>query len=275
LPIENVYKGVAPNKTRWYKNTITGTEQPGVSAIVNMMPKGALTPWAARLAAEFAVGHMDDVSTLLKEKDGQKRAIDWIKGASSRFSEKAAAEGTSVHHYTEAVARAVMNKTKPKAEGMPPGMLPYLKQYVRFLQEFDAEPVMLENIVWDDEIGYAGRLDAVFRLRAIDDSLVIVDTKSGASGVWDSVALQQTAYRYAKHWFNEETDTMELMPEIKKTYALWLRPEGFALIPVQSTQAELDQFRRLRESFEWQAKRSKKVIEPAINRSPIKRQRRW
>lgn len=275
MSIENVYKGTAPDVQRWYKNTLTKTEQPGVSAIVDMMPKPTLVPWAARLAAEFAVGHMDEVSTMLSKKDGEKEAIDWIKGASSRYASKAAQEGTSVHHYTEEVARAVMNNTKPKAEGMPQGMLPYLKQYVRFLKEFDAEPVMLENVVWDDEIGYAGRLDAVFRLRAIDNSLVIVDTKSGASGVWESVALQQTAYRYAKQWWRQEDDTMQPMPEISKTYALWLRPEGFALIPVQSSELELAQFKRLRETFEWKLKRAKKVVEPAINRNPIRRQRRW
>jgi len=275
IPITNVYKGKAPDIQRWYHNSSTGTEQPGVSAIVDMMPKGALVPWAARMAAEFVVGNMDAVSDMLSEKDGEKRAIDWIKGASSRYSAKAAQEGTMVHHYTETVARAVMNNTKPKADDMPQGMLPYLKSYVRFLKEFDVEPVMLENVVWDDEIGYAGRLDMACRLRAIDNSLVIVDTKSGASGVWESVSLQQTAYRYARSWWNEETDTMEDMPEISKTYALWLRPHGFALIPVESTEIELAQFKRLRESLEWKLTRGNKVIRPAINRAPIKRQRRW
>lgn len=275
LPITNVYKGKEPDVQRWYKNSSTGTEQPGVSAIVDMMPKSALVPWAARLAAEYVVGNMDEVSDMLAEKDGEKKAIDWIKGASSRYSGKASREGTAVHHWTEEVARAVMNGTKPKADRMPSGMLPYLKQYVRFLKEFDVEPLMLENVVWDDKVGYAGRLDMVCRLRTIDNSAVIVDTKSGASGVWESVALQQTAYRYAQTWWNEETDTMEPMPEITRTYALWLRPEGFALIPVQSTEMEWAQFRRLRESLEWKQTRGKKVILPAINKSPIKRKPRW
>lgn len=273
--IENVYKGQAPDTQRWYRNNKTKTEQPGVSSIIDMMPKTALVPWAARLAAEYVVGNMTEVSEMLSEKDGEKKAIDWIKGASSRFSGKASREGTAVHHWTEQVAKAVMNNTKPKADNMPAGMLPYLKQYVKFLKEFDVEPVMLENVVWDDEVGFAGRFDMVCRLRSIDDALVIVDTKSGASGVWESVALQQTAYKYAPLWWNEETATMEKMPEIARTYALWLRPQGFALIPVQSTAVEWAQFRRLRESLEWKLTRGKKVILPAINKVPIKRQRRW
>jgi hypothetical protein len=273
--IENVYKGKPPDTQRWYRNNQTGTEVPGVSSIVDMMPKSALVPWAARLAAEYTVGNMDEIQSMLSEKDGERRAIDQIKGASSRYSAKAAAEGTTVHHYAEEIARAIMNGTKPKADRMPPGILPYLKNYVRFLKEFDAVPVMIETVVWDEKVGFAGRLDAVFQLRAIDDSLSIVDTKSGASGVWESVSLQQTAYAYAEFYWDEEEDVLKPMPEIKNTYALWLRPEGFALIPVDSTEAEWQQFQRLRGSLEWKLTRGKKVVKPAINKNPIKRQRRW
>lgn len=208
--------------------------------------------------------------------EDKTKALGVIKGASARFASKAAQEGTMVHHYCEIVARAVMTGTKPKAERMPPTVTPYLKSYVKFLKEFDVEPVMLETVVWDNDIGYAGRLDMACRLRSIDkDELVIVDTKSGASGVWESTALQQTAYRYATHYWDEETDSLKDMPEISATYALWLRPEGFALIPVDSTEAEWEQFERLRGSLDWKRSRAKKVVKPAINKTPIKRQRRW
>lgn len=275
MPIVNVYHGQAPDTMRWYKDTETGNEVPGVSAIVDMMPKGALVPWAARLAAEYVVGNMGEVESMLSEKDGQKKAINWIKGASSRFAGKAATEGTTVHHYAEEVARAVMNNTKPKADRMPSTVMPYLKNYVRFLKEFDVEPVMLEETIWEDEVGYAGRFDMVCRLRSVDNALCIVDTKSGASGVWESVSLQQTAYRYATRWFDNSTQTFKPMPTIERTYALWLRPEGFALIPVDSTAAEWEQFQRLRGSLAWKLERGKKVIKPAINKNPIKRQRKW
>lgn len=275
MPIVNVFKGKTPDEQRWYRDTDSGNEVPGVSAIVDMMPKKALTPWAARLAAEYVVGNLEEVSDMLSEKDGERKAIDRIKGASSRFANKASIEGTAVHHYTELIARSIMKNEKPQADRMPQGILPYLKQYVKFIKEFDVEPVMIETTVWDDEVGYAGRLDMACKLRAIDNSLVIVDTKSGASGVWESVSLQQTAYAYAPKWYDEITQTFKPMPDIGATYALWLRPEGFALIPVDSTEAEWEQFKRLRESLEWKLKRGSKVIKPAINRNPIKRQRRW
>jgi len=275
LLIENVWKGKEPDLQRWYKNNDTKTEVPGVSSVIDMMPKNALTPWAARLAAEYAIGNQDEIQGLLSEKDGQKIAIDRIKNASSRYAMKASKEGTAVHHYTEAIARAIQSNTKPKADDMPQGMMPYLKNYVRFLKEFDVEPVMLETVVWDERIGYAGRLDMACRLRTISNDIVIVDTKSGASGVWESVALQQTAYRYAESYWDEQEDVLKPMPDIAGAYALWLRPEGFALIPVETTEIELAQFQRLRGSLEWKLTRGKKVIRPAINKVPIKRQRRW
>ena len=273
--IENVFHGTGTDKQRWYRNNNTKTEVPGVSSIVDMMPKGALTPWASRLAAEWAVGNLDEIQELLSEKDGTKLAIDKIKGASSRYADSAAREGTMVHHYAETVARAVQLGTKPKAERMPEGMMPYLKNYVRFLKEFEVEPVMLETVVWNEEIGYAGRIDMAAILHSISEDLVIVDTKSGASGVWESVSLQQTAYVYAESYWDEEADKLMPLPEIAGAYALWLRPEGFALIPVETTQMELAQLQRLRGSLEWKRTRAKKVVRPAINKYPIKRQRRW
>jgi hypothetical protein len=270
-----VYRGTGTDQQRWYRNNNTKVEVPGVSAIVDMLPKGALTPWAARLAAEYAIGNMDEINEFLSEKDGQKKAIDRIKGASTRYSESASKEGTAVHHYTETIARAVQQNTKPVAENMPQGMMPYLKNYVRFLNEFDVEPVMLETVVWNETVGYAGRIDMACRLRTINDDLVIVDTKSGASGVWDSAVLQQTAYRYAESWWDEEEDVLKPMPEIAGAYCLWLRPEGFALIPVETSPLEWEQFQRLRGTLEFKRTRSKKIIRPAINRYPIKRQRRW
>lgn len=273
--IENVFRGKGTDQQRWYRNNDTGAEVPGVSAIVDMMPKGALTPWAAKLAAEFAINNLVQVEELLSEKDGEKKAVDLIKGASSRYAEKAAKEGTAVHHYSEAVARAVQNKTKPKAEDMPIGMMPYLKNYVRFLREFDVEPVLLETVIWNEEIGYAGRIDMACIMHKISEDLVIVDTKSGASGVWPSVSLQQTAYVYAESWWDETEDVLKPWQQPVGAYALWLRPNGFALIPVDTTQVELAQFQRLRGSLEWQRTRASKVVKPAINQIPIKRQRKW
>lgn len=259
---------------RWYVDPVLNTDRPGVSSIVNQMPKPALTPWAAKMAAEFAVANIESLYKLVDIDPAA--AIDLIKGAPWRSSGTAADNGTEVHHYTELIARAIMAGEKPSFS-VPKDVMPYLKQYARFLKEFDVEPVLLETTVIHTEPGqdYMGTFDFLGRLRALGDDLVIVDTKSGASGVWPSSAIQQTGYRYAESYWDGEAGELKPMPPVAATFGLWLRPEGFALIPLESTEAELEQWRRLRGSLEWKNTREKKVVAPAINRVPLKRKPKW
>lgn len=232
-----------------------------------MMPKPALTNWAAKMAALFVVDNLDSVTALARaDRDA---AIDLIKGAPWRKSGRAADAGTEVHKYAEMVARAVMEGAKPKG-AVPPDVLPYLKQYVRFLKEYKVQPVMLETVIWNNDPAYAGRIDMAATIDGVD-GIVIIDTKSGASGVWESAALQQTAYAYAEWYYDEDEQKLKPMPEIVATYALWLRPEGWALQPLESTEEEWEQIKRLHGSYMWKMQRGKKVVKPGINEVPLKR----
>lgn len=254
---------------RWYENDATKKKVPGVSAILGQYPKDKLTAWAAKMAAFYVVDNFDKVSQLIASDKG--KAVRLIKTAHTRSAKKKADAGTSVHTSTEIIARAIIAGTKPKG-AVPKDDMPYLKQYVRFLKEFEVEPVMVETIVWDEEVGFAGRLDLAGILHSIDDKLCIIDTKSGESGIWENAALQQTAYSYASHYIDPDTDEMKPMPETHRAYGLWLRPEGYALQPLATTAAEWEQFQHLRASLEWKRTRAKKVVGKAINENPIKRQ---
>lgn len=266
MAIENVFI----DDERWYRNTETGQQVPGVSAILNMMPKNMLTKAATKTAANYVVDKFDKLAPVIESN--KTRAIELIKNAHSREWTKKAELGTEVHSYAEMVARAVMAGTKPQG-AVPKHIIPYLRNYVRFIKEYDVMPVMLETIVWDDVVGFAGRLDMAAKLRAISDKdIVIVDTKAGASGIWPTTSLQQTAYSFAESYYDPLTETFHPMPETTAAYGLWLRPEGYALQPVETTLAEWEEFKRLRGSFEWTSKRSKKVVGKAINENPIRRQ---
>jgi hypothetical protein len=253
---------------RWYEHDGSKRRNPGVSAILNMYPKDALTPWAAKMAAFFVVDNLEKVNQIVATD--KAKAVRLIKTAHSRDSKKKADKGTEVHASTEMIVRAIMAGEKPRG-AVPKDNMPYLKQYVRFLKEFEVEPVMIETIVWDEEVGFAGRLDLAAKLHAIDDKLCIIDTKSGQSGIWENAALQQTGYSYASHYYDEETDSFVEMPETHRAYGLWLRPEGYALQPLETTELEWAQFRRLRESLDWKRSRAKKVVGKAINENPIRR----
>jgi hypothetical protein len=64
LPIHTVYKS---DGDRWYVNSSTKDEVPGVSSIVDMMPKPALSTWAVKLAAEYAIANAVDLPDMILE----------------------------------------------------------------------------------------------------------------------------------------------------------------------------------------------------------------
>lgn len=246
-----------------------GTKAPGVSAIKGMMPKDALVPWAAKMAAFFVVDNIDSVASLVKTDEAA--AIDLIKGAPSRKTQRAADNGTLQHGLTEEIARAVQAGRKPQFP-VPPGSLPFLKNYARFLKEFNVRPVLIETSVYNDDPAYAGTFDLLAWLEIQGkDYLSIVDTKTAESGIWSDSALQQTAYKKAKYYIDPDDGTLKPMPEVELTFGLWLRPNGWALIPLESGDREWEQFKTLHSSYMWKIQREKAVVGKAINKDPLKK----
>lgn len=247
-----------------------GSRAPGVSAILNMLPKPALPGWAAREAASFAVANIDVVAALARTD--VKAAVDLVKGAPWRKSGKAADAGTEVHGLAETLMQDRIEGRKSTFR-VPQGTMEFLRNFARFATEFDVIPQMVETTVWDDDVDYAGTLDGFYTLTVDGQELdAIVDIKTGASGVWPEAALQQTAYARAKWYIDPLTGTRLPMPKADAAFALWLRPEGWALVPLTIDDENWEQFKRLRESYEWKRTREKHAVGKAINKQPLKRQ---
>ena len=254
---------------RWYVDPGTGEKVPGVSAILNMMPKPALVNWAAREAASFAVSNIDVVAALARTD--VKAAVDLVKGAPWRKSGKAADSGTEVHGLAETLMRDRIESRKSTFK-VPQGTMDFLRNFARFATEFDVIPRMVETTVWDDEHNYAGTLDGFYTLTINGHELdAIVDIKTGASGVWPEASLQQTAYKNAKWYIDPATGEKRPMPHADAAFALWLRPEGWALIPLSTDAQTWEQFLRLRESYEWKRLREKHAVGKAVNKNPLTR----
>lgn len=254
---------------RWYVDPGTGDKVPGVSAILDMYPKPALPGWAAREAAAFAVSNLDVVSALARTD--AKAAVDLIKGAPWRKSGKAADDGTQIHGLAETLMRDRIENRK-STFSVPPGTMDFLRNFARFATEFDVVPRMVETTVWDDEYNYAGTFDGLYTLTLDGEEIdAIVDTKTGASGVWPEASLQQVAYARARWFLDPETGERTPMPRVDAAFGLWLRPEGWALIPLSIDDATWEQFLRLRESYEWKRTREKYAVGKAVNQNPLKR----
>lgn len=122
--------------------------------------------------------------------------------------ERAAMKGTLVHEWCE------MFDYGCAEDFMPSEVVPYCQAYADFIRDYRPAWEKIEDIVYSDYYGYAGRLD---RFGRIDGELSVVDIKTIASPSMKthiSVCCQTAAYAYA------------IGLSDAKRYALYLKPDG-------------------------------------------------
>lgn len=271
---------------RWYIDPRTGDKVPGVSSIKDTLGKPGLLYGAVKVAATFAVDNVDTIKALADTDRGA--AIDLIKRAHTRAWTGKADSGTGVHAIVEDLMRRRLPSPSLTGGGtagageirVTPDQRKYVEAFAKFVGRYHAKPLYLETTVWSERYRYAGTFDAIYEmdLPAEDaESLslpthitAIVDTKTGASGVWPEVALQQVAYKNADYMVLGSGERIP-MPHIDATFALWLRPEGYALIPLDSGEETWKAFIGLRDAYEW-SKRTD-AVRPPLNPGAIKK--RW
>lgn len=250
---------------RYYVHTEGGTV-PGVSGIKSMLPAPALFNWAKNETAWYCINNLETIM-ILAEKD-RAGALELVKNATSRHSRLAADRGTEVHALAEQIMRDKMAGVKSSFHATKDDML-YLKNLARFIREFEVEPVFVETTVWSREHNYAGTTDLICRLKGYP-GLSIVDYKTGASGIYSDVAVQQVGYVRADSYIDEE-GKFQPMPPIERAMALWLRPDGFALIPLQTDEEVWKVFLHLREIFDYVKGTADKVVGKPVNKTPLKK----
>jgi hypothetical protein len=232
------------------------------------LPKPVLVNWAKKFTAEYAVTHLEQLNALVRGPTGDPDgAIDWLKGAAYRDRDKKANVGTLFHDVAEAY---VIRRPypEPSVEQMP-----YLITFETFLAEFTPTFVAVEMPVFNRQYLYAGTLDAIMDIPvellpecevwgpAPEDRpwRILVDYKTGASGPWPEVGLQNTAYRRAEYTGLPNGREGE-MPQVDGCAVLKIRPEGYEFYPVRSDQLMFDTFLYCREVYRFAQEISKDVI---------------
>jgi len=216
--------------THWYVDA-TGARIPGVTGILSDgLPKPALINWSANVTAEYAVNNWDDLTELMVAE-----RLKILKGA--RYAEKdaAARRGTEVHALAEQLARG-------EQVDVPDELAGHVESYVRFLDDWDPQPILLEATVYHRQYGYAGTLDMVADLN--DGRRWLLDVKTTRSGVYGETALQMAAYRYADRYLDDQGNPRDMVP-VNATGVIWVRSDGYDLIPVQSDEQALTAFRHV------------------------------
>lgn len=271
-------KTISRGGSRFYVDPETNRKNPGVTSVLEMLPKGFLKFWAAKLAAEYAVDNLGSVVGMALTDP--QAAVDAIKGAPTRFTKAAADIGSEAHGYFEALAKG------EKVTRVHPDLKPYVDHFSEFLDLCEPEFIFMEETVWSDDLGFAGSFDAMAILRgkaagSLRDKTLVMDWKTTRSGVHEEVALQLAAYRHGSHLLRPDGTRVPL-PKIDGGAVLHVRPEGWALYPVETGEIALaepvvhdpsgdvvvegvtvdviDYFKALREVFDWEKEVKKRVI---------------
>jgi hypothetical protein len=204
-----------------------GREFPSVTAILGGgVPKPLLVRWAAKVAAEYAIAHLDHLRRL---PPGQ--AIREVKQAP--FSKRDDAEvGDQIHAAVEAAASG---QPRPAVADHAAG---YLTGFDRFLADHTPVWLAAEQTVYSRRYGYAGTFDAIATLPG--HGVVLVDVKTG-NRVYPEVCLQLAAYA-AADLVGHPDNTKQPLPAIQAGAVLHLQPGGHQLLPVPIGRAVLEAF---------------------------------
>lgn len=234
-----------PDGSRLYCHPITGEKVPSVTTIMKQgIAKPLLTGWAARIAADYAIGNWDELNAM---PSWEKR--DMIRYAHDREREKASDLGTAVHDVIDSWCTGRPHENSKETR-------PYLNNFIDFM--FKYQPRFIENevTVWSRKHSYAGTFDW---LAEIAGEMWLGDTKTGKR-VYDEVGLQLAALANAEFILRED-GTEEPIPAVAKLGALHVRPRGHKLIRVNRLEENWRAFLACRELYSWIHETSEHVLE--------------
>lgn len=227
-------------RNHYYIDLDAGGERvPGVTTILDQgLPKKALIEWSGNATADYAVDHWDELGEL-----PPSARLGKLKRGRYDSKDEAANRGTQVHKMGERLIAG-------ERVIVPDLLRPYVNSYVRFMDEFQLRARHVEAVVYSQTHRYVGTID-IFgdillpdmpeydHLPRDDDGFVcdcLLDAKTNRSGIFGETALQLAGYRFAEFMQPDpaDPDTAFAMPAVTWTGAVWIRPDGYSLVPVMA-----------------------------------------
>lgn len=269
------------DRGRNHRYLLDGEPVDGVTTVLsNGLPKPALINWAARTTAEFVADRLTldgervladrllaDLRKLAEETARDERdtwpagppgpltIANTLKGVHWADRDRAGNRGTEVHKLAERLARG-------EEVEVPEELVGHVDAYLRFRDEWDPQDELLELVVGNRRHRYMGTLDLICTLPGLGYTLV--DLKTNRSGPFGEVCLQLAAYRYAEFFIDPETGTEAAMPEVDSCAVLWLRADGYDLIPFQAGPDEFRYFLYVQQVARFMTAHSKTVKGDAL-----------
>jgi hypothetical protein len=199
------------------------TRIPGVTTILGAVPKPNLISWAATATAEGAVNRWDELADLpaaARYKALERIRYDTVNEAKNR--------GTDVHRIAEQIVQG------QEVADIPDIIAPHIENYIRFIDTYELEPILVEVVVVHYNKGYAGTLDLVGDLTnpaTKKRERWLLDIKTGEKGIFAETALQLAAYRNAQFYVDNDHHEQPMIP-VDACGAINVTADDAALVPV-------------------------------------------
>lgn len=212
---------------------IDGKKADGVTTLINKgLPKPALMNWGIRSVAEFAVEHLDRLVDMRGEGIDDQNIVAMLKQSPYTNRDNAARRGTEVHDLAEKLVHGIEVEVPDEIRG-------YVEACVRFLDDWQVKPVLVEAVVASRRWNYCGTLDLVADLP--DGRRVLADYKTSKSGIFGETALQLAAYRYAEVYLDADENEQPVADlGITDVMAVHITAAGYSVHPLV---ADEDTFR--------------------------------
>jgi hypothetical protein len=111
---------------------------------------------------------------------------------------------------------------------------------LEFLDALNPQPILVEVVVYNCELGYAGTLDLVAE---IGGEVWLLDVKTGKH-VFSEVAYQLSAYRFASHYVDAQGEEQPMI-KVDRCAVIHVTDKGWSVIPVQADNDVLKGFRHI------------------------------
>jgi hypothetical protein len=219
---------------RWYERPSSNPDVPGlrcesVTAILgSCTSKPWLVDWSAKLAAQWAVDHVEFIRDSLLTV-GREPTVAMISKAASEVREAARGRGSNVHHVVEALHYDVAINNDGLSDDEVLERDEMLNGYLNFLTDFQPVLVHSEATVADPVLLAAGTLDLGM---VVNGTLTLIDVKTGNEP--DPVVRAQLGayYHMTELWLPtglvvsapafQAAAVLHLSPSLRRGYALHL-----------------------------------------------------
>ncbi len=229
-------------KSHRYK--LDGKWVPGVTTILGVLDKPGLKKWAAQTVAEYVADNREAVGHLYSAGRGPMVAalkeIPWQK------RDDAADRGTQLHDFADHLLRG-------DEIDVPHDLAPVMDNAIRFLKDWQIEPLLIEECVASRAHSWAGKFDLVGRYvnprQPLDAGVGIFDWKSGKR-IYESAAFQLNAYGHAEFHGENGDESPMLDLDIRAAFGVHIHAYDYAVHPLPYGPKIYQEFLNIRETFE-------------------------